>query len=113
MAENFTAKQKEIVARKMGYDGPMQMFDEFLAASASDAQRYSAITSKFVERMAKGGLVKKYAVGGSVLPDGYSYTAPAFGAYTAVQPSDGNVYAYSPTGERIEVAAPPTQQHRL
>lgn len=109
MAENFTAKQKEIVARKMGYDGPMQMFDEFLAASASDAQRYSAITSKFAERMAKGGLVKKYAVGGSVLPDGYSYTAPAFGAYTAVQPSDGNVYAYSPTGERIEVAAPSNQ----
>ena len=68
MAESFTSKQKEIVARKMGYDGPMQMFDEFLAASPSDAQKYSAITSKFAERMAKGGVVqpKKYAVGGTV-----------------------------------------------
>jgi len=64
MDKSFTAKQKEIVARKMGYDGPMQMFDEFLAASASDSQRYSAITSKFAERMAKGGMVKKYFVGG-------------------------------------------------
>jgi hypothetical protein len=62
----FTAKQKEIVARKMGYDGPMQMFDEFLAASPSDSQRYSALTSKFAERMAKGGFVKKYAAGGVV-----------------------------------------------
>lgn len=62
----FTAKQKEIVARKMGYDGPMQMFDEYLAASPSDAQRYSAITSKFAEKMAKGGFVKKYAAGGVV-----------------------------------------------
>lgn len=85
MAENFTAKQKEIVARKMGYDGPMQMFDEFLAASASDAQRYSAITSKFAERMAKGGLVKKYAEGGAVPAmdtTGTTYTA----AQTTVTP---------------------------
>jgi hypothetical protein len=66
MDKSFTAKQKEIVARKMGYDGPMQMFDEFLAASPSDSQRYSAITSKFAERMAKGGFVKKYQAGGSV-----------------------------------------------
>lgn len=60
---NFTAKQKEIVARKMGYDGPMQGFDNFLASSPSDALKFSSITSKFVERMAvqpkkmfKGGL---------------------------------------------------------
>jgi hypothetical protein len=66
MAESFTSKQKEIVARKMGYDGPMQGFDDFLASSPSDAMKYSSITSKFVERMAKGGYVKKYAAGGLV-----------------------------------------------
>lgn len=65
---NFTAKQKEIVARKMGYDGPMQGFDNFLASSPSDALKFSFITSKFVERMAKGGLVRKYAAGGIVTP---------------------------------------------
>ena len=35
MAENFTAKQKEIVARKLGYDGPMQGFDDFISSSPS------------------------------------------------------------------------------
>lgn len=67
MDKSFTSKQKEIVARKMGYDGPMQGFDDFLASSPSDAQKYSAITSKFVERMANGGMVrKKYQAGGVV-----------------------------------------------
>jgi hypothetical protein len=66
MDKSFTTKQREIVARKMGYDGPMQGFDNFLASSPSDAQKYSAITSKFVERMAKGGFVKGYAAGGVV-----------------------------------------------
>ena len=69
MDKSFTSKQKEIVARKMGYDGPMQGFDDFLASSPSDAQKYSAITSKFVERMANGGMVrKKYQAGGVVTP---------------------------------------------
>ena len=60
MSENFTAKQREIVARKMGYDGPMQMFDEYLASSPSDSARFSGIVSK----MAKGGLVKKLSADG-------------------------------------------------
>ena len=79
MAESFTSKQKEIVARKMGYDGPMQMFDEFLAASPSDAQKYSAITSKFVERMARGGVVQRTSAASNTAPTmnnvGTSYTA--------------------------------------
>jgi len=65
MKENFTATQKEVVARKMGYNGPMQMFDEFLMSRPSDAQRYASITSKFAENMAKGGVVG-YAQGGAV-----------------------------------------------
>lgn len=78
----FTAKQKEIVARKMGYDGPMQMFDEYLAASPSDAQRYSAITSKFAEKMAKGGMVKKYADGGDVNKPTMNTTGTTYEAAT-------------------------------
>lgn len=68
--KDFTSQQKEIVARKLGYDGPMQGFDEFIASSPSLGARYAAITGKFAERMAKGGLVKMkpkgYAAGGSV-----------------------------------------------
>ena len=62
----FTTRQKEIVARKMGYDGPMQGFDEFLNSDPAMAMRYSSLSGKFAERMAKGGLVKKYAAGGVV-----------------------------------------------
>lgn len=93
MAENFTAKQKEIVARKMGYDGPMQMFDEYLASTPSDAQRYAAVTSKFAERMAKGGMVvaKRYANGGyAMLPskvakDDPFYQSDEYKTYQASQ----------------------------
>ena len=68
MSTNFTEKQREVVARKMGYDGPMQMFDEYLASSPSDATRFAGITSKVAAKMAKGGLVKKYVEGGVVTP---------------------------------------------
>ena len=64
---NFTDKQKEIVARKLGYDGPMQGFDEFLNSSPSLGMKYSMLSDKFATRMAKGGMArKKYAVGGAV-----------------------------------------------
>lgn len=66
MSENFTAKQREVVARKMGYDGPMQMFDEYLASSPSDAARFAGIAAK---RMARGGFVQRYANGGAVVPN--------------------------------------------
>jgi len=67
--KDFTSQQKEIVARKLGYDGPMQGFDEFIASSPALGAKYASITGKFAERMAKGGLVKMkrgYAVGGGV-----------------------------------------------
>lgn len=69
MKETFTATQREIVARKMGYEGPMQKFDEFLMSTPSEAQRYSDITTKFSQKMAKGGVVRRYADGG-VVPEG-------------------------------------------
>ena len=67
MAETFTAKQKEIVARKLGYDGPMQGFDDFVASSPALSTQYSMLSDKFVTRMAQGGMVRKnYGVGGDV-----------------------------------------------
>ncbi len=56
--KDFTSQQKEVVARKLGYDGPMQGFDEFIASSPSLEAKYAAITGKFSQRMANGGLVK-------------------------------------------------------
>lgn len=67
MRETFTEQQREIVARKMGYDGPMQMFDEYLASTPSDANRYSAITSKYAVKMAQGGVVSNSNIDGDTL----------------------------------------------
>lgn len=61
--KTFTEKQREVVARKMGYEGPMQMFDEYLNSSPSEARKYAMIGTKF---MARGGMVRKYAEGGTV-----------------------------------------------
>lgn len=65
---NFTDKQKEIVARKLGYDGPMQGFDDFINSSPALGMKYSMLSDKFATRMAKGGVVgkKKFQVGGAV-----------------------------------------------
>lgn len=60
-SKEFTTKQKEIVARRMGYDGPMTMFDEFLRSDPAMARKYGLVADKFMNR---GGAVKKYAVGG-------------------------------------------------
>ena len=65
----FTDKQREIVARKLGYDGPMQGFDDYLNSSPSLGMKYATLTDKFATRMAKGGAVRKkrgYAEGGAV-----------------------------------------------
>jgi antitoxin component HigA of HigAB toxin-antitoxin module len=68
--KDFTAQQREIVARKLGYDGPMQGFDEFISSNPALEMKYATIAGKFAERMAKGGLVKmkpkKYVDGGVV-----------------------------------------------
>ena len=85
---NFTSKQKEIVARKLGYDGPMQGFDEYIASSPALSAKYNAVTQKYVEKMAKGGVVKKYATGGTVLgydAEGSAVTNPR-NAWSIVYP---------------------------
>lgn len=66
--KNFTAKQKEIIARKLGYDGPMQGFDEFVQSSPALAMKYEMINDKYTERMNKGGAVMRYQDGGAVMP---------------------------------------------
>jgi len=58
MKDNFTEQQREVVARKMGFDGPMQNFGEFLMSSPATASKYSAVAMKLGEK-AQG-----FAVGG-------------------------------------------------
>lgn len=60
----FTGNQMEAIARKMGFEGPMDKFNEFLAASPGKSAQLSQYTSKAIEalnrpvvKMAKGGLL--------------------------------------------------------
>lgn len=67
----FTDKQRAVVAKKMGYEGPMQGFDEFLRSKPELQARYSAVTDEYVKRFNSGGLVKQrkhMAVGGFMPP---------------------------------------------
>jgi hypothetical protein len=57
MNTSFTSKQREVLARKLGYEGPMQGFDQYLQSSPALMMRYNAVTDKYAKRMAKGGVV--------------------------------------------------------
>jgi len=62
MAKNITEKQREILARKLGYEGPMQKFDEFVRSDPAMQRKYNTVVQKY---MARGGAVKKMAEGGA------------------------------------------------
>jgi hypothetical protein len=63
MAKTINEKQKEILARKLGYDGPMNMFEQFVKSDPAMERKYGAVIEKY---MARGGMVRKYAEGGDV-----------------------------------------------
>jgi hypothetical protein len=60
MKDNFTEQQREIVARKMGFDGPMQNFGEFLMSSPATANQYATVANKLASKQ------PGFAVGGAV-----------------------------------------------
>jgi hypothetical protein len=101
---NFTEKQREIVARKLGYDGPMQGFDDFLNSSPALGMKYANITDKFATRMAKGGMVKKYQVGG-VVNDAVVKTTNNTATKTLDQINAENAAAKAATAAAAKAAA--------
>ena len=110
---NFTAKQKEIVARKLGYDGPMQGFDEFLNSSPSLGMKYAALSDKFATRMAKGGMArKKYQAGGVVTNDYFKANPDVAAEYAknpmGMTPSEYAQSHYTQFGKAENRAAPTT-----
>ena len=66
MAKTFTEKQKEIMARKLGYDGPMSEFEKFVKSDPAMELKYNAVVGKLMAR--KGAYVTKMAVGGTTQP---------------------------------------------
>lgn len=67
----FTDQQKEVLARKMGFKGPMANFGQFLQASPSHAQKFLAYESK-AKQLVEGTAPQKpkpqpaFATGGTV-----------------------------------------------
>ena len=84
VSKKLNEKQKEILARKLGYDGPMNMFEEFVKSDAAMGAKYNSVISKY---MARGGMAKKYAKGG-VLKMAAGGTPPT-NPLSYVEPSTG------------------------
>ena len=71
----FTDKQQEIVARKLGYQGPMSEFEKFVQSDPAMQHKLNLLTSKF---MARGGVVRKYVEGGVASQNLRNNNVPAF-----------------------------------
>ena len=84
--KEFNAKQKEIVARRLGYDGPMQGFDEFLRSDPAMQRKYGLVADKY---MSKGGMARKYQTGGSVTAPTATGTNPV--SFAPVAPTAAQV----------------------
>ena len=66
MFKAFKPSGMEKIARSMGYQGDMQGFQDYLATNPAQQQQMDMYTNKAMQ-MAKGGVVKKYAPGGTVV----------------------------------------------
>lgn len=70
----FTAEQTQILARKMGFQGPMDQFPNYLKSNPGNSQKFQAYESKAQEMVASAANKKGFATGGVVPSDP---TAPA------------------------------------
>lgn len=111
--KEFNAKQKEIVARKMGYDGPMQMFDNFLKSDPAMARKYGIVVDKYmakggaVMRAKDGGVVKKYQEGGTVTTTTTTEETPATTtAQQGLTPVSQTIQQTQPTPMQAPVVTP-------
>lgn len=67
----FTDQQKEVLARKLGFNGPMDQFGTFLQSSPAHQQRFVAYENKAKTLVEGGGAPKPpaaFADGGTVTP---------------------------------------------
>jgi hypothetical protein len=113
--KQLNSKQKEILARKLGYDGPMNMFEEFIKSDPAMSAKYSTVVEKF---MARGGMAKKYAKGGVLkmaqggapTPPQYPLTYENEGKQVPIDPNvwenrlKSSSWANSSTGVKVQQA---------
>jgi hypothetical protein len=63
----FTGEQTEVLARKMGFKGPMDQFSNFLKSNPANSQKFSSYESKAQEMVASASEKRGFATGGSVI----------------------------------------------
>jgi hypothetical protein len=102
MFKAFKPSGMEKIARSMGYQGGMQGFQDYLATNPAQQQQMDMYTNKAMQ-MAKGGMVKKFADGGTI-------TNPSIGdttverMYGPALPEGGKtVAATTPTDSSMEI----------
>lgn len=67
MFTGFTERQMNRIAQKLGYSGPMDKFDEFLASNPAAQMKFDGLNKKIQMRMRVGGAVRKFQEGGDNL----------------------------------------------
>ena len=83
--KEFTAKQKEIVARRLGYEGPMAGFDEYVKSDPALERKYGLVLDKYM--LKKGGVVVKMQTGGTTTGDIVATGQPTKPTGTTLTPS--------------------------
>jgi hypothetical protein len=95
MAQKITDRQKESIARRMGYDGPMEMFEQFIKSNPALERKYGAVVQRF---MARGGAVMRAKSGGAVtkkklkMQEGGAVQTSTTDLTSAVWGPDGKMY---------------------
>lgn len=91
--KGFSDTQMKRIAGKLGYDGPVEKFGEFLQSNPAMAMKYSGLVEKAKMKFQQGGMVpagEQLAVG----PAGSATSGNTFGQNTFRQyATDNNFYA--------------------
>jgi hypothetical protein len=107
MFTGFKPQGLQKIASKMGYAGRMEEFDQYLQQNP-DKQREMIVYQGKAQEMARGGVVRKMAIGGAPKygPEGtYSLT----GMPNPNQPSDNGIRTFPIGNVPISGNAPPAQ----
>jgi hypothetical protein len=107
MFTGFKPQGLQKIASKMGYSGRMEEFDQYLQQNP-DKQREMIVYQGKAQEMAKGGMVKKMAVGGDTQP--IDYFLP--GTNPPLAPGETRMGEVNPTytGGQLNVMQPIAQQ---
>ena len=100
----FNQDQMGRIASKLGYQGPMHKFNEFLASNPGAQRAYAGLENKAkMMKMNAGGYVKKLAEGG-IVQTSEGVGAPTVGAA---------VPQMTPFGPKLDAQGQPVQQQVL